>query len=89
MKDYPECIELMDITEASSTMRALSCAHCLRITNKDRYQNNKLPRTLALLNSPLVSISMYTIDSIVAADGVCHDSRSDIHTLANNSRARL
>ena len=39
-------------SEASSAMRALSDAHCLHITNKDRYQNNERPRTLALLNSP-------------------------------------
>ena len=44
--------------EVSSTMRALSSAHCTDVTQalhiKDRYQNNERPQALTLLNSPLV-----------------------------------
>ena len=50
------------ISEASSTMRALSSVRCTDVrlytlhvdTDKDSYQNNERSRELALLNSPLL-----------------------------------
>ena len=43
-----------EFNDASTLGRSLNLCKALHITNRDRYQNNERPWTLALLNSPLV-----------------------------------
>ena len=64
MQNYRFCLVLIvkfnavawgEFNNASALERSLFLRQALQITNEDRYQNNKRPRALMLLNSPLVS----------------------------------